>query len=133
MRRRPGSSPEERVRISLPTSEGALALGDAVAFQLGVSRGVFAEAAINQAVHRYLLGISDPLRPVPTYMHRTGRRFVADPKLFVEAASRYHDVSFPDLATLILTNVRPDPGDLRRKHQFDPANPLTYVIPGRRR
>lgn len=111
--------------------EGAAVLLDAVCFRLGVSRSAFISAAIEQAIARYLHGVEDPLRPIPSYVPRTGYRIVVNDADFVkrmEAAEPLTSSRYVEHIATLLRRVRPVPGPDYKvaTDRFNPDDPSTY-------
>ena len=125
-------TPNDRLERTLQVSigEGASVMLDSLAFRLGVSRSAFITAAIEQAIARYLHGISDPLRPIPSYTPRTSWRIVTDDGDWVkrlEAAEPLTSPRFIEHVVLQLRKVRPIPApEYKPNDRFDPDDPTTY-------
>ena len=134
MPRDPIVSPTGPYVISLKIDEVSVNLVDALAAQMGVTRAAFVRAACQQAVHRYLVGVYDPIRPVPVYVSRAKIRKTADPDKFRAMMEDYLVDGDALMARIVATldTVQPVSDTLvwkslrRRAPSYDANNPASY-------
>jgi hypothetical protein len=118
MPRKTSAQRQHNTSTRLQTQSSTIALAEGISHQLGVTLQAF--------VDRYILGITDPILPIPSF-HRTGKsRHVANPDVYKECIARYRR---SDVLTIIqgverLEPVYPEQG---KRTTFVPGDPKTYV------
>jgi hypothetical protein len=126
MPRKTSAQRQHNTSTRLQTQSSTIALAEGISHQLGVTLQAFVDASIKQSIHRYILGITDPILPIPSF-HRTGKsRHVANPDVYKECIARYRR---SDVLTIIqgverLEPVYPEQG---KRTTFVPGDPKTYV------
>lgn len=122
------------VKLTLPKAD--IQLLDGLGFHIGSTRAQLITAALRQMLHRYLLGVSDPILPVGSVAY--GRRVVPDVEEHLRQVEKYNE---PESAVemLLLEMLRHEPSHAaypthRPRRTFDPKDPTSWQVgPGRPR